>query len=474
MSAIPDMEPFLDKNISEMCGNGLDDPALNHCAHFVSHAVGLKFSYNCQQLVGGKREPANIRVHEVFAMCPRVGAWEDADTSKDQLIFVTRKNVVNVSSKTMQNIPQKHIGVYRGGHVYHYSNTEDRVIKQTVNAFYDRFQRAYKGDQGLFFGEVPGSELKLTVDMTALTVPHSHAFVLRQDGKRWFARRSDVSGEEEFFVGSEVNQPSKHFHGLYFQVSDYYGPAFDPETYLPLIDHWAYLLDVTGFCESKNRFNLINTYDRAHFTFGFYQLAAHTPRDNLILFFRAALAEAEFKELFPDLALRGGKVFRIESNGTETDLEQEFYDPASKEDQIRRFMTYLNPQRDKLDEQEILQAARLIWWANNSPRCMELQVKTANAILQKKMSDRYAHWYDLDGQSDIVCTIIADIHHQGRGSRTNVKQALAAPNKVDALLKVGEGKEPQRVATLRSRIDKWKSAGILGQKRYRAGLNEFA
>ena len=42
------------------------------------------------------------------------------------------------------------------------------------------------------------------------------------------------------------------------------------------------------------------------------------------------------------------------------------------------------------------------------------------------------------------------------------------------MLKVGEKKEPQRVATLRARIKKWKDAGVIGQKRYHAGLNEFS
>jgi hypothetical protein len=468
------MEPFLGSNINKICENGLHDPKLNHCAHFVSHAVGLTFPFTRRQLVGGKSQPANIRVHEVFAECPRVGIWQDADKTKDQLIFVTRKDVVDVATKTMQNIPQKHIGVYHDGHVYHYSNTEDRVVRQTVDAFYKRFQRAYRGDQGLFFGDVPGAELKLTVDFAAESVPHSHAFKLRNQGTKWLAQRSDVRGEQEFLVGAEVNQPRKRFHGLGFPVSDYYGPMYEAAKYLPIIDHWAYLLDITGFCESKNRINLINTYDRARFTFGFYQLAAHTPRDNLILFFRDALEEPEFGALFPDLALRGGRVFRLESNGTETDLEQELFDPASKEEQLQRFMAYLNPQREKLDEQEILQAARLIWWANNSTTCMTLQVKTANAILQKKMSDRYARWYDLDGQSDVVCAIIADIHHQGRAPKAEVKRALAARDKVAALLKVGEKKGPQRVATLRARIKKWKDAGVIGQKRYHAGLNEFS
>ena len=151
MPVVPDMESFLGKNINSICKNRFHDPAMNHCAHFVCHAMGFDFSFNCQDYKGGNKPAANIRVHEVFANCPRVGKWSDADTSRSQLIFVTRTNVVNIAAGTMQNIPQKHIGIYHNGHVYHYSNTNDQVVKQTVPAFFARFQAAYSGTQGLFF-----------------------------------------------------------------------------------------------------------------------------------------------------------------------------------------------------------------------------------------------------------------------------------------------------------------------------------
>jgi hypothetical protein len=473
MPSLPNMESFLGKGIDDICENGFHDPGANHCAHFVSHATGLDFSFNCRQFVGGNKAAANIRVHEIFARCPRVGRWEDTNAAVAQLIFVTRKDVVNVATKTMQNIPQKHIGVYQNGLVYHYSNTDDEVVRQTVSDFLARFQRAYAGDQGLFFGEFPASDLELTVDVTGASVPHPLAFKLRKDGDRWFAQRTDVSGPSEFFVGKEIRQPSRNFFGLFHPIPSYYGPTYAPENHVDTIDHWAYLLDVTAFCESKNRFNLINTYDRAQFTYGFYQLAAHTPKDNLILLFRAALLDAEFQKLFPDLQLTGGKVFRIAQDGTATDLEQETFDSAADEHQLKHFMGYLNPRRREIDEQEVLQAARLIWWANTFTACAEVQVKAANVILQRKMSERYAQWYPLDGESDIVCAIIADIHHQGRGRKSAVKAALRARDKVKALLAIGRNAHEERVETLAARIKKWKDAGAMGGKKYHAALNEF-
>ncbi|HEX2592233.1 MAG TPA: hypothetical protein VHL34_12095 [Rhizomicrobium sp.] len=470
--AVPNLDGFLGKNISDICGNNFHDPGSNHCAHFVSHAMGFTFSYNCKEFAGGSRAPANIRVHELFAQCPRVGLWANADLTKSQLIFVTRKDVVDLPSHIMQNIPQKHVGVYNDGWVYNYSNTEHRVVKLSVPDFLARFQAAYSGDQGLFFGDFPGSTLALTVDLTAASLQDDYAFTLRKDGGKWFAKRT-AAGEVEYLAGVEVSQPAKKYFGLYFPGNAYCGPVYDALHYVPLIDQWAFLLDVTGMCESANRFNLINTYDRAQFTFGFYQMAAHTPGDNLILLFRAALGDAEFRRLFPDLELRGGKVFRVAKDGTAIDLEKETFDPPTGEYQLKQFMAYLNPERLKIDDQEVLQTARAVWWANQRVSCADLQVKTANGILQGKMSARYAKWYAINGESDVVCAIIADIHHQGRGTKAQVKSALSAANKIDALLNIGVDKYPERVATLKARIKHWTDAGNLGHKVYNAATNDF-
>jgi hypothetical protein len=476
MPAVPNMEAFLGQKIDRICDNRFHNQSDNHCAHFVCHAMGFDFSFNCKDFKGGRKPGANIRVHEVFANCPSVGKWSDANTGASQLIFVTRKDVVNLATKTMRNIPQKHIGIFQDNRVYHYSNSEKKVVKQTVRDFLARFQRAYSGDQGLFFGEFPKTALRLRLRSAggggarALASTATSGFSLRKDGSNWLARRA---GTPEFLVGVEVNQPAKRYHGLHVPVSRYYGPQYDPADHGAGLDQWAYLLDVTGFCESKNRFNLINTYDRARCTFGFYQLAAHTPRDNLILFFRAALREPQIAAAFPDLKLIGGKVFLIGSGGTDIDLEQEFFDSASGENQLQRFMAYLNPERFQVDEQEVMQAARLVWLGNTSAACQRTQVEVSADILQRKMSQRYQRWYNLDGESDVICAAVADIHHQGRGTKTAVRQALRSRNKLASLLRIGADAHRVRVDTLQARIDKWVRAGKMGRKRYHAAQNEF-
>jgi hypothetical protein len=54
-----------------------------------------------------------------------------------------------------------------------------------------------------------------------------------------------------------------------------------------------------------------------------------------------------------------------------------------------------------------------------------------------------------------------------------VKAALNASDKVKALLAIGKSAHEERVATLTARIKKWKDAGKMGRKTYRAALNEF-
>ncbi|HEY9217492.1 MAG TPA: hypothetical protein VIO94_05535, partial [Phenylobacterium sp.] len=297
-------------------------------------------------------------------------------------------------------------------------------------------------------------------------------FALRKAGARWFARRKDVGGEE-FLAGVVVDQPAKNYHGLHFPVAAYYGPTFDAAEHEAAIGPWAYLLEVSVACESKGRFNLINTYDRARFTYGFYQLAAHTPGDNLILYFREAMALPQFRALFPDLELRGGRLVQVTPGGGTVNLEAVTHDAATGEDQLQNFMAYLNPTRASVDETEVLNAAKLVWWANERPEGNALQARVAAQILKGKVNRRYNGWYDLDGRSDVVCAIVADIHHQGRAKRDAVAKALKAAVPETALLKLGEGDYGERIATLRARIAHWKSAGRMGKKRYDAASNAF-
>lgn len=99
-----------------------------------------------------------------------------------------------------------------------------------------------------------------------------------------------------------------------------------------------------------------------------------------------------------------------------TDLEAEVYNPRQDERELENLMRYLNPNERQLDDAEIIHAAKLVALCEQSPRFCELQVRTAFRITAGKFRDRYQHWYNLTGATDTVCTAIADIHHQARGT----------------------------------------------------------
>ena len=141
------------QNISKICANGLTNNADNHCAHFVNHVLQLSFGYNCTKQTGKKNQAGNVRVHETFAQCPKVGNWPDRDgTINKCYVFITYKSSVNLAQKKMTNRPKKHIGIYCNGSIWHYSNTRDKVVKQTPA----EFAKHYKGSEfALFYGTFP-------------------------------------------------------------------------------------------------------------------------------------------------------------------------------------------------------------------------------------------------------------------------------------------------------------------------------
>jgi hypothetical protein len=466
-----DLAKYVGKNINAICGNGFHDPAINHCAHFVSHVLELEFDLNCHGMSGGSKPAGNIRVQEIFPHCPKVGRWQDADKSKTQLIFVTKAANVDLAKKTMVNIPRKHVGIYHQGQVYHYGNTADKVTVDTPESFKTKFDGTYGSGQGYFFGWIPGEDLLLNVEVDAAKATAGRKFDLTNAGGVWHAR--EASDGVKFLVGREVNQASKKFHGINVPVADYWGPEFKAEDYVEAFDHWACLLEVTGFCESKNRLVLVNTYDRAKFTFGFYQLAAHTPRDNLILLFRELAGLPAFKDYFPELKIKDGRLSRVDTNGGVTDLETEMPTGPDGELNLQLFMNYLNPNRKLIDEQEVLHAARLIHWTVNDPKARAAQVRVSADILQTKMAQRHHPKLGLDGRSDVTCAILCDMLHQGRVMYSELRTMLQASNPNEALLTFKDGDYRSRNKALRAAVDRSIGQGKLGTRRYSAAANEF-
>ena len=142
---------FEGQGIVKICDGGYTDAAYNHCAHFVSHALGYSFGFTCKGMTNKGTSPANIRVHELFAHCPKVGLWADFKGTQC-LAFVTDASNVNLKTKTMANVPKKHVGIYLDGTIWHYSNSKDKVVKQTP----EEFAKHYAGKSiTVFYGTPP-------------------------------------------------------------------------------------------------------------------------------------------------------------------------------------------------------------------------------------------------------------------------------------------------------------------------------
>ncbi|HEY3653704.1 MAG TPA: hypothetical protein VGL34_01845 [Steroidobacteraceae bacterium] len=151
------LSDYENKPITEICQN-FTDTHFNMCAHFVSHVLGLGFGYTCRVQSGHTVSPgANLRVQEVFAQCPEVGEWDAKSTAATDsgLIFVTTKmNKVDLSTKYFNNIPKKHVGIYIGDAVFHFSNSEKKVLMQDTQTFLTHVKHHYSAIKA-FYGTFP-------------------------------------------------------------------------------------------------------------------------------------------------------------------------------------------------------------------------------------------------------------------------------------------------------------------------------
>jgi hypothetical protein len=463
----------LNKTIADFCQNNFTGTAENHCAHLVCHVLELDSGYDCKTHKNGNHPGSCLRVQELFPECPQVGNWNSAPAGM-KIVFVTDKSNVDLPAHTMRNVPRKHVGIFSDGHVYHYSNTQDIVIRQTSTEFLARFQGFYGGNQRLFFGTFPpaaavpdpedGTSPAVTVANLAPTGPEPTIRKVTVSAGRfdYFAK---LPGVAEYYVARSTKYGS--LRGLMQPISKLYGPRYAISAFAGEYGTVAGMLGVISAGESSGYFNRLNTYDRAAFTLGFFQLAAHTPNDNLVLLFRRAVGEnPAFRALFPDLKLVDGVLHRDLGSHT-VSLEKKYPRPGHpNEKNLKDFMAYLNADGENVDDTELSTSARLVRLANSDEAFNHLQVNVAADITMRKLRSAYSNWYNLNGVSDLICTAIADIHHQGRGTKTQVRNALSSAStvqgKVKALCKVGQANFAERCATLKQALAKAEADGYLG------------
>lgn len=147
------LSEYLGKSIADICQNGYTNRAENHAAHFVSHVLGCSFGVTCQMTGQGKGPAASLRVDDLFPKCKSVGVWSLRPASLSTcLVFVARAASVNISAKSLTHAPRKHVGIFLGGVVWHYSSKSHQVVREAPSLF---ALHQPSPDNALFYGSLP-------------------------------------------------------------------------------------------------------------------------------------------------------------------------------------------------------------------------------------------------------------------------------------------------------------------------------
>ena len=314
------------------------------------------------------------------------------------------------------------------------------------------------GNSGYFFaGHVQVD------DITNLDVP-SKLVRTSKEGSKWFA---EIDFGEKFFVGKRVFYRDGGFYGL--NNLDAIAGKYIPDDYKSKYGFWANFIYPTACAESfGGSFTCLNTYDRARFTFGFMQYAAHVPSGDFVKFFCELLKTPLGSGYFSDLEVDAqNNIFKITNEGLK---------PLANAQTTIPLLNYLNPSLADVEEIEVIQSAKFIHWAIHSQQHRDIQVDCAIKNFKDAMQT-YAKWYPLDGLPDKVCLIVADIHHQGRAKKAVVKEALNTDGNHQSafnnLIKIGENSYSERIKTLKNEIKKLESSGSLGRLFYSKQLSDF-
>lgn len=148
------LQAYVGKSIASVCTNGFSSPSQNHCAHFVSHALGIKLGMLCGDMKFETRKTgSSIRCDELYNRLARRGQWDERPKVADGiLIFVL--SAKHVIGNVMSNHPQKHVGIHHAGKVFNFSNSQGKVVADmNIEAFHSKFKSIYSGgDVSLFYG----------------------------------------------------------------------------------------------------------------------------------------------------------------------------------------------------------------------------------------------------------------------------------------------------------------------------------
>lgn len=280
------------------------------------------------------------------------------------------------------------------------------------------------------------------------------SFSLEQ-GNKYFGK---IDGAR-FFIGSRV--PYEGRKGL-MNTTGSGAQKYERSKYRPEYGFWADFIYPTAVAEGA-LFHTLNSYDSARFTFSFLQFAAHVPNGDFVQYLRALLKLPLGPEYFPDLVIKDGRINRVMDDGL-TVLETD--------DSTSLLMDYLNPSSFEIEDTEIIQSAKFIRWAQTDAAHRKVQLDVGIALFKAKMA-RYATQYQLDGAQDAVCSVIADIRHQGRSKSGPILAGLQGPDPLGSLLKIGENRYPARITALRREIKALLKDGTFGARKYSVARGDF-
>lgn len=287
--------------------------------------------------------------------------------------------------------------------------------------------------------------------------------VVNSNGKTAHYAKMAGTNEPEFFVAFSTKY--ENYFGLY-NSSIPSNLLYKADDYSNKFGFWAYFIEATAKAESKTSFICLNTYDRAYFTFGFMQFAAHVPNGDFVHFFKKLLALDNAKDYFPRLELINNRIFYKNANGVLSQLEDD--------NSSLKLTEYLNPSLKEVEHQELISAARFIHWATNDEAHRNIQVEMSIDLYKENMK-KYHKRLNLNGYPAKVCFMVCDILHQGRGTYNRIGNALDRNNfekSFQNLCTIGNVHYPSRISELRNHIKKLEAANIFN-KTYNAAQNVF-
>ncbi len=293
---------------------------------------------------------------------------------------------------------------------------------------------------------------------------------ITQVGKLFKAR---TSSGFEFVIGSSTSFTDDMNRVGLFQGSSAINDSmkfgtYDAADFTAAFGQWAHFIEPTLTAEGGARFATLNTYDRAAFTFGAPQLAAHTPNENFIVYLRQLLELPDADKHFPELSLRdngsGKRTVHLAKGGSFEDLEKaiEVVRPnGKKEVQLPRLMTFLNASPTKIDEAELSAAARLMNWLRLDPKAKELQINVFIGHAKDRLARAKTKVSGFDGADWRKALWIMDIMHQGRGDFAQMSNAMKSGNPGASLKMIGAGKFAGRIKSVASAMDKLEASGVM-------------